>query len=365
MTVTDLTKILNSLSNLYHSGQSEVLLQVLELTLLDIHTVSRARGRGFFDNALKWVSPAAIGAFLVAGISLIEMAYLGNPLDMGSGWLTTLTAFGGWGGRALLPAFDKIRAIPEAPGRMRAFAKRNWQRLFLKGKILNKAKIQLDEEVPHQRDVTLENQNQNSMAGNLSGQDLKLDSNLDIDFDAIKRELKNQNLNGPIAINDWGLKFHDGLEIMIERYLLLSSRVEKISENSQKIQNEQASEGASAGQKFQYRSLIQSQIELIKESLVVAFGIKTDLLSLSAGLDRYNEILAHLEKKRFNQTENAIFESTSRNLSSYKTQISAMANLLVGMEQTMISELNISQMVSTNKSGELILKMFENAKKQP
>jgi uncharacterized protein YaeQ len=341
MKIPDLIKIIDSLSEIDTAEKGKFLMQVLELTLPDIFAVSRARARGLTDKSLAWVAPSAAGALL--GF------WGGSEILTGSNNIGILWAgLGGLLGHGLLPTSSLFQQIPRIPGRMRSAAIRFSKRYSIEQRLLDQARAEKDGLASKEQKLAVANKTQNP----------EQDAKLDLAFNAIKLELKNRKLQGPIEISKWGSEFQNGITNLVERGQLLSSRVKKASENSKELQTESLNDGTSASQRNQLRSSLNSQINFINDSLLVAFSMKADLLSLSAALDRYNELASQITERNLTSSEKNILELTTRNLSSYKMQISAIATLLVNSEQAMINELNIAQMNLLGINDERLIKSF-------
>lgn len=341
--IPDLIKILNSLSNLHNSGKNEILLQVFELTLPDIFTVSRARAAGLItDKSAFWLIPSVVGG---------ASSLLGDPA--GFSFAAGLMGFTA----AFAPNFfagvinGDFLPITRFTGNTKAFVVRSWKKRSIEGRMLLKAEAEISSAVAEEAKLS-------DLDDRHDRQNNQQDARLDQHFNAIKLELKNRKLQGPIEISKWGSEFQNGITNLVERGQLLSSRVKKASENSKELQTEPLSDVTSASQRNQLRSSLNSQINFINDSLVVAFGMKADLLSLSAALDRYNELASQVNERTLSSSETNILELTARNLSSYKTQISALASLLVSSEQAMINELNIAQMNLLGINDERLINSF-------
>ncbi len=348
MKIPDLIKILDRLSDLANSEKENILLQVLELTLPDIYSVSRARARGFSDNMITKLTPSLLGVALFGG-SVGEVLYLsGAPTDFLIATGSMFSVIGLFVGNAALPWSRTIQEIPRVPGKIRSFAVSRWKRRSIEERTLNKAKAEID-------GIATE-------GAKLSGiddlQKNQQDAQLDLDFNAIKLELKNRNLQGPIEISKWGSEFQIGFTNLVERGHLLSSRVENALKNSQKLQTEPSNEGITASQRNQLRSSLNSQTNFINDSLVVAFGMKADLLSLTAALDRYDELASQLNQRNLTSAEKSILDLTTRNLLSFKMQISALASLLVNSEQALINELSIAKINLLNINAGSLIKSY-------
>lgn len=343
MKIPDLIKILDRLSDLANSEKEKILLQVLELTLPDIYSVSRARARGFSDKMIARLTPSLLGVALFGG-SVAEISYLTHaPIDFLIASGSIFSAIGLLVGNAALPWSRTIQEIPRVPGKIKSFAVRSWKRRSIEERTLNKAMAEIDGVVAEGAKLSdIDDLQKNQQ-----------DAQLDLDFNAIKLELKNRNLQGPIEISNWGSEFQIGFTNLVERGHLLSSRVENAIKNSPKFQTEPSNESTTASQRNQLRSSLNSQISFINDSLVVVFGMKADLLSLTAALDRYNELASQLNLRNLTSAEKSILDLTTRNLFSYKMQISALASLLVSSEQTLINELSIARinLLNINAGG--------------
>jgi hypothetical protein len=347
---TDLIKYFNSLSSIIKSYDRSLLRKVFEYSIPDIQTVASARARGFFDKAFHgWFLPLTSLGLTGLGMETGTIPHGPDVLLLFS--LPILSVMS----TALLP--EQAATLSRLPGRARAFLSRNIIARKANERIISRAEKANLAEI---------SQNKTNEVVNSS---LAKDIELDVDFTSIKIELRSKKLSSDIEISKWGSLFEKGLENLNDRLQLVTDRMALFSKKSNALENEvirydDISSVKTLEQKQTLRTQISSQQEFSLDILAPFLGIKSDLLSLSVALDRYQEVANRLpDQRQLTEYEKRILKSKMDNFSSYVTQIEAMAILVSSAEQAIFEEVTSLDQLKSRINTEGISQSFAKLRK--
>ncbi|MBL7544062.1 MAG: hypothetical protein JNL11_09605 [Bdellovibrionaceae bacterium] len=326
------------------------LIKIFEYLLPENLKIAQAQARGATSSVIKYGVPTSLGTLLPVaffsldqGVSVTQwIAHYVAAKDM---MLLPLVTMGGFLGTGIMSVSKVTAGLPDLPGRVKS----SFVRRRLQQQTIDFVQTRAQTDIHLERDQLKALHNETEIV-----------DRLDVDFNAIKADLKLNSLFSIIEISEWQNAFKEAVNKLAERTSLLEEKSRRLKHLTDELiltarqdHLSTTTRAKNLGQMSELDNALSNQVAQIVQ-------FQMDLLYLAAAYDRYLEKTNKaIENPDLSHSQLAIIDMKQKSLVTAKSNLTAMAAFATTALNSTISFMQMRHDAETLQSSIPILKSLD------